>query len=67
MLSGRVGYEMIQKSVRAGIPIVAAIGAPSSLAIEIADHFGQTLIGFLRGETFNVYTHPERIINLPLR
>ena len=67
MLSGRVGYEMIQKSVRAGIPIVAAIGAPSSLAIEIADHFGQTLLGFLRKETFNVYTHPERIVDLPKR
>jgi FdhD protein len=52
---------MIQKALAAGIPLVAAISAPSSLAIDFAHDAGQTLIGFLRGETMNVYTHEQRV------
>jgi FdhD protein len=61
LLSGRVSFEMMQKALAAGVPIVAAISAPSSLAVQFAEESGQTLIGFLRGETMNVYTHPQRI------
>ena len=61
VVSGRAGYEIVQKSIAAGIPILAAVGAPSSLAVALAREFNQTLVGFLRGERFNVYTHPERI------
>jgi FdhD protein len=62
LVSGRVSFELMQKALAAGVPIVAAISAPSSLAVEFAQTSGQTLIGFLRGPTMNVYTHPERII-----
>lgn len=62
LVSGRVSFELMQKALAAGVPIVAAISAPSSLAVEFAQDSGQTLIGFLRGQTMNVYTHPERII-----
>lgn len=61
LLSGRVSFEMIQKALAAGIPLVAAISAPSSLAIDFAHKSGQTLIGFLRGETMNIYTHEGRL------
>jgi FdhD protein len=61
LVSGRVSFEIIQKALAGGIGLVAAISAPSSLAVDFAQEAGQTLIGFLRGETMNVYTHPERI------
>lgn len=61
LVSGRTSFEIIQKALRARIPCIAAISAPSSLAVELADQSGITLIGFLRAHTMNVYTHPERI------
>jgi FdhD protein len=59
--SGRAGYEIVQKSISAGIPMLAAVGAPSSLAVALAQEFNQTLVGFLRGDRFNVYSRPERL------
>jgi FdhD protein len=61
LLSGRVSFEMMQKAQAAGLAIVAAISAPSSLAVQLAEQSGQTLAGFLRGRSMNLYTHPERI------
>ena len=61
MVSGRVSLEIVQKAAVAGIPIVCAVSAPSDLAVEAAERFGQTLIGFLRGDGFNVYAGRERI------
>ena len=62
LVSGRTSFEIIQKALLARIPCIAAISAPSSLAVELADTGGITLIGFLREHTMNVYTHPERIV-----
>jgi len=61
MVSGRVSFEIVQKAAVAGIPIIAAVSAPSDLAIEAADRLGVTLVGFVRGDGFNVYAHDERI------
>ena len=61
LVSGRASFEIMQKALAARIAIVAAISAPSSLAIEFAQESGQTLIGFLRGQSFCVYSHPQRI------
>jgi FdhD protein len=63
MVSGRVSFEIVQKAVVAGLPVVAAVSAPSSLAIDLAERFGVTLVGFLRGDSMNVYAHPERLID----
>lgn len=62
MVSGRTSYEILQKSIRAGIPFVAAVGAPSSLAVELANVFNVTLLGFLTEQRFNVYSAPERVL-----
>jgi FdhD protein len=61
MVSGRVSFEIVQKAAVAGAPVLAAVSAPSDLAIQAADRLGVTLIGFLRGEGFNVYAHDERV------
>jgi FdhD protein len=61
MVSGRVSFEIVQKAAIAGIPIICAVSAPSDLAVRLADRLGVTLIGFLRGDSFNVYAHDNRI------
>jgi FdhD protein len=62
LVSGRVSFEIVQKAAVAGIPFVAGISAVSSLAVELAEELGLTVVGFLRGESFNVYTGAERIV-----
>jgi FdhD protein len=62
MVSGRLSFELVQKAAMAGAPILCAVSAPSTLAVQAAGRLGMTLVGFVRGESFNVYTHPERIV-----
>lgn len=62
LLSGRSSFEMMQKAHSAGITVVAAISAPSSLAVEFARESGQTLAGFVRGQAMNIYAHPQRVV-----
>jgi FdhD protein len=61
MVSGRASFELVQKAVMGGVPMLTAVSAPSSLAVDLAAESGLTLVGFLRGDTANVYTCPERI------
>jgi FdhD protein len=61
LVSGRASFELVQKAAVAGIPILCAVSAPSTLAVSAASRLGMTLIGFLRGDRFNVYAHPERV------
>lgn len=63
MVSSRTSFELVQKVIRIGGPVLVSVGAASSLAIEAADRYGVTLVGFLRGSRFNVYTHPHRIVS----
>ena len=60
-VSGRLSFEIVQKAAVAGVPIVSAVSAPSSLAVEAGERFGMTLVGFVRGDRLNVYTRPERV------
>lgn len=61
MVSGRASFELVQKAVMAGIPFLAAVSAPSSLAVDLAAESGLTLVRFLRGTSMNMYTGPERL------
>jgi FdhD protein len=61
LVSGRVSYEIVQKAIVAGLPVLAAVGAPSSLAVDLSEEFGVTLAGFVRPDSMNVYTHGGRV------
>ncbi len=61
LCSGRLSYEMVTKVIRVGIPVLASVSTPTALAVRLAERFGLTVVGYLRGSRMTVYTHPERI------
>jgi len=63
MVSARLGFEIVQKGLMAGVPVIASVSAPSSLAIALAREFGLTAVGFVRDGSMNIYSHPERIVH----
>jgi FdhD protein len=63
LVSGRASFELTQKAWLAGASVLAAVSAPSTLAVDLAAEAGMTLIGFLRGESMNVYTRPDRVVD----
>ncbi len=62
LMTSRVSVELVQKAARIGAPILAAVSAPTALAVRIAEHCGITLVAVMRGREFEIFTHPERII-----
>jgi FdhD protein len=63
LCSGRLSYEMVSKAIRMGLPILASVSAPTALAVQLADRFNLTVVGYLRGGHMTIYTHPQRILS----